>query len=101
MTVGSIAPMGWFTVDVTYTEDRDLLMAVRPRHRDYLTELIDKGTVIAAGPWADDLGGFTIFKVEDRAELDELIAQDPYTVERVAAKRHVREWKPLLGAFAQ
>jgi uncharacterized protein YciI len=93
--------MAWFTVDVTYTEDRELLMAVRPRHRDYLGKLIESGAVVAAGPWADDLGGFTIFRVEDRAGLDELIAQDPYTSENVAAKRDVREWKPVLGAFAQ
>jgi uncharacterized protein YciI len=93
--------MAWFTVDVTYTEDRELLMAVRPRHRDYLIRLIESGEVIAAGPWADDLGGFTIFNVEDRDELDGLIAQDPYTTENVAAGRAVREWKPLFGAFAQ
>ena len=93
--------MAWFTVDVTYTEDRELLMAVRPRHRDYLNRLIESGEVIAAGPWADDLGGFTIFNVEDRDELDGLIAQDPYATENVAAKRTVREWKPLFGAFAQ
>ena len=93
--------MAWFTVDVTYTEDRDLLMSVRPRHREYLARLVESGEVVAAGPWAGDLGGFTIFQVADRAALDELIAQDPYTTDEVAAARTVREWKPVIGAFAQ
>ena len=93
--------MAWFAVDVTYTEDRELLMAVRPRHREYLTRLVESGTAVAAGPWADDLGSLTIFSVADRAELDRLIAQDPYTTENVVVERTIREWKPIFGAFAE
>ncbi|SDC87732.1 YciI family protein [Actinokineospora iranica] len=92
--------MTWFTVDTRYVEDRDLLAAARPAHRDYITGLVETGQVVAAGPWADDLGGFVVFKVTDRAELDKLLAEDPYTTESVAADRAIREWKILLGPWA-
>ncbi|RSM68882.1 hypothetical protein DMH04_46715 [Kibdelosporangium aridum] len=91
--------MAWYTADVTYTTDRDKLAAVRPAHRDYLRGLVDQGIVVAAGPWADDLGGFVVYQVEDRAQLDKVLAEDPYSTEGVAAKRDVREWDIRMGSW--
>ena len=93
--------MVWFTVETTYTTDRDRLAAARPRHREYLQRLADAGSVTGAGPWADDTAGFAIYRVADRAELDRLLAEDPYTTEDVAAERTVHEWKLVLGQWAQ
>lgn len=92
--------MPWFTVDTRYVADRDRLLAARPRHRAYLSRLAEAGTVTGAGPWADDTGGFAIFQVADRAELDRLLADDPYTLDEVAADRTVREWKLAIGPWA-
>lgn len=92
--------MAWFTVETTYVDDRDKLLAARPRHRAYLRELADDGRVTGAGPWADDSGGFAVYRVEDRAELDRLLAEDPYTTDGVAAARAVHEWNLVLGAWA-
>jgi uncharacterized protein YciI len=93
--------MTWFTVETTYTTDRDRLAAVRPRHRDYLRELAERGNVLAAGPWTDDTAGFAVYRVEDAAELDRLLAEDPYTTEEIAAKRVVHEWQITLGPWAE
>ena len=93
--------MTWFIVDTTYTTDRDLLLATRPAHRDHLQALVATGAVVAAGPWGDDLGGTFIASVADRAELDEILAQDPYTLEGVVGAQSVREWRPVLGTLAQ
>jgi uncharacterized protein len=90
----------WFAVETVYTDDRDALAATRPRHRDYLRRLADAGTVTAAGPWTDDSAGFAIYRVADRAELDRLLAEDPYTTEGVAASRTIHEWKLVLGQWA-
>jgi uncharacterized protein YciI len=90
--------MVWFTVETTYVEDQDKLADSRPRHRAYLRALVEQGKVGAAGPWADDSAGFAIYQVEDRAELDELLAEDPYTIDGVAASRRVNEWKLVLGS---
>jgi uncharacterized protein YciI len=91
--------MAWYTVDTTYVEDRDKLLAVRPKHRDYLRGLAADGIVVAGGPWGDDSGGFAVYQVEDRAQLDRLLADDPYTIEGVSAGRDIREWKITLGAW--
>jgi uncharacterized protein YciI len=93
--------MALFTVETTYTTDRDKLAAARPRHRAYLQRLAGEGTVTAAGPWADDSAGFVIYRVEDRAEVDRLLAEDPYTTEGVAESRAVHEWRLVLGEWAQ
>lgn len=93
--------MTWFTVDTTYITDADALAAVRPAHREFLTALAGDGIAVAGGPWADGTGGFTVFKVADRAELDELLARDPYTIENIAAKREIREWTIVVGPWAQ
>ncbi|HEX2133350.1 MAG TPA: muconolactone Delta-isomerase family protein [Actinophytocola sp.] len=90
--------MACFTVETTYTDDRDALAAARPRHREYLARLVEQGTVAAAGPWADDSAGFAIYRVADRAELDRLLDEDPYTTEGVAAARRIHEWKVVLGS---
>ena len=90
--------MAWYTVETTYTDDRDRLEASRPKHRAYLGELVERGKVAAAGPWADDSAGFAIYHVEDEAELDRLLAEDPYTVDDVAASRTIHEWKVVLGS---
>jgi len=92
--------MAWFTVETTYTADRDKLAAVRPRHREYLRGLAAEGKVTGAGPWADDSAGFAIYHVEDRDELDRLLDEDPYTTGGVAADRAVHEWKLVLGEWA-
>jgi uncharacterized protein YciI len=90
--------MAWFTVETTYADDPGKLAESRPRHREYLRELVDKRKVAAAGPWADDSAGFAIYQVADRAELDLLLAEDPYTVDGVAASRTINEWNLVLGS---
>lgn len=97
--MGSIAAMAWYTVDTTYVEDRDKLAEVRPKHRDYLRGLVAQGQVLVAGPWAHDRGGFVIYQVDDRAHLDRLLADDPYTTDGVAASRAIEELKITLGAW--
>ena len=90
--------MAWYTVETTYVDDRAKLEDSRPRHRAYLQALVEQGKVGAAGPWADDSAGFAIYQVADIAELDRLLADDPYTVDGVAKARSVREWKIVLGS---
>ena len=92
--------MAWFTVDTTYTDDTALLDAVRPAHREWLSGHVESGRVLGGGPWADGSGGFFILAAADAAEVDEVLAKDPYTTERVAASRVIREWTIVLGPWA-
>jgi uncharacterized protein YciI len=93
--------MTWFTVETRYIADRDRLQAVRPRHREYLQGLAAQGLVLAGGPYTDDKAGFAVYQVADEAELDRLLADDPYTTEGIAEARTIREWRITLGKWAQ
>ncbi|MEN9717433.1 MAG: hypothetical protein RIQ99_311 [Pseudomonadota bacterium] len=71
-------------------------------HVEYLNQLVVLGKLRASGP-VEGLGqraGLLIFTVADRAELDALIAADPFAVEGLIDDLTVVEWNPLFGAFA-
>ena len=71
-------------------------------HVDYLKGLVAQGKLRASGP-ASGLplrSGLLIFTVADRAELDLLIAADPFAKEDLIAKITIVEWDPLFGAFS-
>lgn len=51
-------------------------------HVDYHKGLIEQGTLRASGPvvGSDLRAGLLLFTVENRAELDALIAADPFAI---------------------
>ena len=89
--------MAWFLVEIVYVQEK--MPEVRPRHRDFLRALAEQGRVAVAGPLGDGTGGISLYQAEDEAALKEIIDQDPYYLEGVAAQRTVREFKPVLGAW--
>lgn len=78
-------------------DDAEQRLSVRPRHRAYLEELKATGKLVAAGPWADDSGALLVYAVEDEAELEGLLADDPYVAADVFGERILREWRPIIG----
>ncbi len=89
--------MPLFVLQYRFPEDAEQRLAVRPRHRAYLDELRASGKLVAAGPWADDSGALLVYAVEDEAELERLMADDPYVVADVFGERTLREWRPIFG----
>jgi uncharacterized protein YciI len=71
-------------------------------HVDYLKGLIEQGKLRASGPVVGSplRAGLLIFSVESRAELDALIAADPFAIEGLITELTVTEWNPLFGEFA-
>lgn len=71
-------------------------------HVEYLQGLIEAGKLRASGPVVGGTlrAGLLLFTVESRAELDALIAADPFAIEGLIAELTVTEWNPLFGAFA-
>jgi uncharacterized protein YciI len=70
-------------------------LAARPAHRDFLTRLQEQGRLLGAGPWADDSGALLIFDT-DPAELERIIAADPYYRTPGVEIVSVREWTPVV-----
>jgi uncharacterized protein YciI len=71
-------------------------------HVDYLKCLVSQGKLRASGRAISlpQRAGLLIFKVDDRAELDRLIACDPFAIEGLITDLTVVEWDPLFGVFA-
>ena len=88
-----------FVVELVFGVNRDERLSVRPAHREYLAELVAAGTLVAAGPWANDTGALLILDVAGRAELDQILDADPYTPAKVIAETRIREWSPIMGSW--
>lgn len=67
-------------------------LAARPAHRERLGELRRAGTLVMAGPWADDSGALLVFDAP-REVVERELGDDPYYA--FATTVAVREWSPL------
>lgn len=91
--------MARFAVELVFGDNRDERLAVRPAHREYVATLVERGVVLAAGPYADETGALLVYEVADEAELREVLAADPYTPADVIKETRVHEWQLLMGAW--
>ncbi|CEA07637.1 YciI-like protein [Arthrobacter saudimassiliensis] len=90
-----------FAVEYVYdAESAHVRDEYRPAHRQWLAELVEAGTVLATGPFADGAGALLIFRADSEAELNELLRQDPFAVHGLVSGLKITEWQPVLGAFA-
>jgi uncharacterized protein YciI len=51
-----------------------------------------------AGPFDDQSGGIQIFEAADVAEVEALMARDPFTIEGVFATTEIRPWTVVAGS---
>jgi uncharacterized protein YciI len=80
-----------YAVLLAFSDDSARL-GLRPGHRERLAELAADGRLLAAGPWSDDSGALLVFLVDTRAELDEILAADPYYSAPGVTLTSVQEW---------
>jgi len=81
-------------VELSFTPEPERLEA-RPAHRARLAELHKQGVVVTAGPFADESGSVMVFDVDGRAQLDQLLADDPYMSALGVHVVSIRQWSPL------
>ena len=93
--------MAFFLVTMTHPDGDGWGRHVMP-HVDYLRGLIEAGKIRASGP-VTGLGkraGFIIMTVDDRDEVERLVAADPFAIEGLIEELTIVEWDPMFGAFA-
>ena len=93
--------MAFFLVTMTHP-DGDGWGRHAVTHVAYLKSLIEAGRVRASGP-VTGLGkraGFIIFTAPDRNEVEQMIAQDPFSIEGLIDDLTILAWDPMFGAFA-
>lgn len=92
--------MTFFDVTMSHPADPEWDTHLRA-HVDYLRGLVEQGKVRAAGR-ATELplrSGLIVLHVTDRAELDQLIADDPFARAGIIAELSITEWDPLFLAL--
>jgi len=67
----------------------DQIMAVYPRHKVVVDELVARGEVIGIGPFSDR-GNMAIFRTRKAAE--EFVGRDPFNLEGLVKNYTIREW---------
>jgi uncharacterized protein YciI len=77
---------------VVYTPDASTIAKARPAHREYLTGLHQQGTLVISGPFTDDRGGLLVYEAETQAQVEKLIAEDPFATQGVFVSWEIRPW---------
>ncbi|MFC9963529.1 MULTISPECIES: YciI family protein [Nocardia] len=91
-----------FAVHYTYTEATAAERTTnRPEHRGWLNALVDAGTVLTSGPYADGSGALLLFRAEDKSSLEQLLTEDPFAKLGLIEDVRVVEWLPVMGAFSE
>jgi uncharacterized protein YciI len=88
--------MPLFAVTLTFTNDADRRQQVRPTHREYLKKLLDEGKLHESGPFVDDSGALVIYDVADLAEVQEILANDPYAPAGIVESVTINEWNRVI-----
>ncbi|MCF7552333.1 MULTISPECIES: YciI family protein [Pseudonocardia] len=92
--------MGIYAVTYTYGPDTDVARdAHRPRHKDFLADLHEAGTLRASGPLADGTGALLLLEAESDAQVEHLLDGDPFRQEGLIGERTVRGWSIVFGGL--
>lgn len=92
--------MTLFAVTLSYTDDVERRLEVRPKHREYLRTLLENGKLHESGPFADDSGALLIYDAKDVAEVQELLSADPFTPAGIIAGATIKEWNVVMSRQA-
>jgi len=82
-----------FSSYIEYVTEPAKIAALRPDHRDYLSELFKQGKLLAAGPFSDDSGALFIYEAGNLDDVLTMIADDPFAIGGVFASVVTKPWK--------
>lgn len=85
--------MKCYLVELSYLPGQDH-RRVRAHHRNHVADLVRQGTVSFAGRFEDESGSVFLYRADTEERLHDVLNQDPYLVEKVAAVSSVREFVP-------
>jgi uncharacterized protein YciI len=89
-----------YAVTYTFSATPEEVQQIRPTHREWLTEQLANGSLLASGPMVDRPAALLIFKAESIEELNVLLDQDPYEIAGVIGERTIEAWNPVFGPFS-
>ena len=84
-----------FIAILTYRKPLEEVDRFLQAHRDYLAEHYAAGDFIASGPQHPRIGGVIMIKADNRADVDAIIAKDPFNINGIADYQIV-EFNPTM-----
>lgn len=92
--------MGIFAVTYQYEAPADQLAEIRPIHRQWLTEQLAAGSLLASGPMVNTPGALLIWRSESLEDLAKLLDNDPFDISGCIGERAITEWNPIFGPWS-
>jgi uncharacterized protein YciI len=86
-----------FAAVIEYIRDKDKIQSLRPVHRQYLTQLRDRGQLAASGPFTDEWGALIIYDAASAEEAEALLRGDPFHQNGVFVRWVMRPWNPVVA----
>lgn len=86
-----------FLVELTYIQPLSMVDALVPEHIDFLNRFYASGHFLLSGRKEPRSGGLILCKAESLAEVNAILAQDPFSREQLAQYR-VTEFLPSKAA---
>lgn len=75
--------------------------AYRDAHLGLAWAAVERGEIIVAGAFADPVDGAVLmFAGEDKSVAERFARADPYVINGLITRWHVREWTTVVGDFA-
>lgn len=96
--IGALAYSGAMLIlEVAYGEDDEQRLAGLPAHRERMQRLAAEGRVVVSGRWEDGSGALVVFST-DRADVEKILADDPYFSTPGVTVVSLRELLPSSGS---
>ena len=71
----------------------------REAHLGLVREYVARGEVLLAGAFADPVDGAAfVFKVDNKTNVEDFVAKDPYVVDGLVTAWRIREWTVVVGS---
>ena len=92
--------MSNFAVTYHYSDDTDLVNAIRPSHREWLAGQLASGSLLASGPMVNRPAALLIWKADSIEDLNSLLDNDPFEVAGAITQRTIEEWNTVFGPWS-
>ena len=86
-----------FAAKSKYISDAEKIQSIRPTHRAYLTELLNKGNIVATGPFTDGFGALIIYEATDIEKAESFIKNDPFNKEGIFISWEIHPWNCVMA----
>ena len=86
-----------FAAVIEYIQDKAKVEAARPAHRAYLTGLVEKNQLVAAGPFEDGYGALIVYEADSVEAVEALMKADPFHAAGVFVRWTVRPWNMVFA----